>query len=73
MGFPGGLVVKNLLANAGDMDSIPGSGRSPGGGNGNPLQLLCLEGVPDLPVAPQDEAGLTKTFQTWPRGWFHIP
>ena len=35
--------------------------------------LLCLQGVPDLPVAPQDEAGLTKTFQTWPRGWFHIP
>ena len=31
------------------------------------------EGVPDLPVAPQDEAGLTKTFQTWPRGGFHIP
>ena len=30
--------------------------------------LLCLKGVPDLPVAPQDEAGLTKTFQTWPRG-----
>ena len=29
--------------------------------------------LPDLPVAPQDEAGLTKTFQTWPRGWFHIP
>ena len=35
--------------------------------------LLKMEGVPDLPVAPQDEAGLTKTFQTWPRGWFHIP
>ena len=35
--------------------------------------LLCLEGVPDLPVAPQDEAGLTKTFQPWPHGWFHIP
>ena len=34
--------------------------------------LLCLEGVLDLPVAPQDEAGLMKTFQTWPRGWFHI-
>ena len=29
--------------------------------------------TPDLPVAPQDEAGLTKTFQTWPRGGFHIP
>ena len=37
------------------------------------VPLLCLEGVPDLPVAPQDEAGLTKTFQTWPRGGFHLP
>ena len=35
--------------------------------------IFLVEGVPDLPVAPQDEAGLTKTFQTWPRGWFHIP
>ena len=38
--------VKNLLANAGDagvMDSIPGSGRSPGEGHGNPLQYSCLE------------------------------
>ena len=41
--FPGGLVVKNLLANAGDPGSIPGSGRSPGGGNGNPTQYSCLE------------------------------
>ena len=31
-----------------------------------------LEGVPDLLVAPQDEAGLTTTFQMWPRGCFHI-
>ena len=40
------LVVKNLPANAGearDMGSIPGSGRSPGGGNGNSLQYSCLE------------------------------
>ena len=37
-GFPGGAMVKNLPANAGDMGSIPGVGRSPGGGNGNPLQ-----------------------------------
>ena len=36
-GFPGGLVVKNPPANAGDADLIPGLGRSPGGGNGNPL------------------------------------
>ena len=36
-GFPGGSVVKNLSANAGDVGSIPGSGRSPGEENGNPL------------------------------------
>ena len=36
-GFPGGLVVKNLPANAGDTGLIPGSGRSPGERNGNPL------------------------------------
>ena len=44
--FPVALVVKNLLVNAGDardMGSIPGSGRSPGGRNGNPLQYSCLE------------------------------
>ena len=38
LGFPGGSVVKNLPANARDMGSIPGSGRCPGEGNGNPLQ-----------------------------------
>ena len=37
MGFPGGSVVKNPPANAGDMGFIPGSGRSPGEENGNPL------------------------------------
>ena len=41
-GFLGGLVVKNLMANAGFVGSIPGSGRSPGKGNGNPLQNSCL-------------------------------
>ena len=41
MGFPGGSVVKNLSANAGDAGVIPGLGRSPGGGNGNPLQCSC--------------------------------
>ena len=38
-----GLVVKNLPANAGDAGSIPGLGRSPGGGNGNPIQYSCLK------------------------------
>ena len=42
MGFPGGSVVKNPSANAGDVGLIPGSGRSPGEGNGNPLQYSYL-------------------------------
>ena len=44
-GFPGGIVAKNLPANAEDardVSSIPGLGRSPGEGNGNPLQYSCL-------------------------------
>ena len=40
-------MVKNPLAKAGDMDSVPGLGRSPGGGNGNPLQYSCLENPMD--------------------------
>ena len=42
MGYPGGSVGKHLPANVGDMGSIPGLGRSPGEGNGNPLQYSCL-------------------------------
>ena len=44
--FPGDAVVKNPPARAGDIGdkgSVPGSGRSPGGGNGNPLHSSCLE------------------------------
>ena len=36
------MSVKNLPASVGDMSSVPGSGRSPGGGNGNPLQYFCV-------------------------------
>ena len=49
-GFPDGTMVKNLPANAGDtkdMSLIPGLGRSPGEGNGNPLQYSCLENPMD--------------------------
>ena len=45
--FPGGSVIKNLPANAGDVGSVPGSGRSPGGGHGNPLPYSCLENPMD--------------------------
>ena len=41
-GFPGGSVVKNPLASSEDVGLIPGSGRSPGEGNGNPLQYSCM-------------------------------
>ena len=47
MGFPGGAMVKNPPANAGDVDLIPGSGRSPRVGNGSPLQYSCLKNPMD--------------------------
>ena len=46
-GFPGDSVVENPPASAGDIGSIPGSGRSPGEGNGNPLKYSCLENPMD--------------------------
>ena len=57
MGFLGGSVVKNPPASAGDpgdVGSIPGSGRSPGEGNDNPLPCSCLEN-------PMDRGGLQST------------
>ena len=47
MGFPGGSEVKASVCNVGDLDSIPGSGRFPGEGNGNPLQYSCPENPMD--------------------------
>ena len=43
MGFPGGSDGKESTCNAGDLGSIPGLGRCPGGEHGNPLQYSCLE------------------------------
>ena len=47
-GFPGGIVVNNLPANAGDAGSIAGLGRSPGEGNDNPLRYSCLRNPMDI-------------------------
>ena len=44
-GFPGDWLVKNLLVNSGDVGLIPGLRRSPGEGNGNPLQYSCLKNL----------------------------
>ena len=46
-GFPGGSEVKASVCNVGDLGSVPGSGRSPGEGNGNPLQYSGLENSMD--------------------------
>ena len=64
MGFPGDSVVKNPPANAGgtrDVGSIPGSGRSPGVGNGNLLQYSCLENSMDRGAWQATIQSQTKT------------
>ena len=74
LGFPGGTVVKNLPANAGDardVGSIPGSGRSPGGGNGNPLQYSCLGNPIDRGAWRATVPGVTKS-QTRLSDWTTI-
>ena len=63
MGFPGGSMVKNPPANAGDtrdMGLIPGSGRSPGRRHGNPLQYSCLENPMDRGAWQTMVYGVTK-------------
>ena len=66
-GFPGGSVVKNQLASAGDMDSIPGSGRSPGEGNGDPLQCACLGNPMDRGAWQATLHGVAKALDTTER------
>ena len=63
-GFPGGSVVKNPPANAGDV----GSGRSPGGGNGNLFQCSCLENPMDWGAWWAIAHGVTKSW-SWLSGW----
>ena len=63
-GFPGGSVIKKLPANAGDMSAIPGLGRSPGGGHGNPLQDSCLEIPTDRGTWQTAVHGTTKELDT---------
>ena len=59
-GFPGGLVVKNLPTNAGDVGLIPGLGRLPGEGNGTPLQFFCLGNLMDRGAWQAIVHGITK-------------
>ena len=57
-------MVKNLPASAGDAGSTPGLGRSPGGGNGNPLPYSCLENPMDRGAWWAIVCGITES-QTW--------
>ena len=70
-GFPGGSEVKSSACNAGDLGSIPGSGRSPGEGNGNLLQYSCLENAMDGGAWWATCHGVTKS-QTWLSDFTHL-
>ena len=63
-GFPGGTVIKNLPAQAGDVGSIPGLERSPGGRHGNPFQYSCLENPKDRGAWWATVHGVTKELDT---------
>ena len=62
--FSGGLDSKESARNAGDLGSVPGLGRSSGGGNGNPLQYSCLENFMDRGAWRATVHGITKSW-TW--------
>ena len=67
-GFPGGLIVKIQPASVGatrDAGSVPGSGRSPEGGNGNPLQCSCLED-------PMDRGTWWPTVHSIAKSWTQL-
>ena len=62
MSFPSGSVGKESACNAGDPGLIPGSGRSPGEGNGNPLQYSCLENSMDREAGQAAVHGIAKSW-----------
>ena len=63
-GFPGGSDGKESACNVGDLGSKPGSGRSPGGGHGNPLQYSCLEN-PHGQRNLEEDMGLQRAGHDW--------
>ena len=62
LGFPGGSVGKESACNVGDLGSIPGLRRSPGGGSDNPLQYSCLEN-------PMDRGARQATVRVVAKNW----
>ena len=70
MGFPGGSDGKESACNAGDLSSIPGLGRSPEEGNGNPLQYSCLENSMDR--GAWQSMGLQRVGPNWVTNTFTL-
>ena len=66
-GFPGGSDGKESACNVGDPSSNPGLGRSPGEGNGNPLQYSCLENPKDKEAWQATVHGVAKKSDTTKR------
>ena len=62
--FPGGSDGKESASNEGDLGSLPGLGRSPGEGNGNPLQYPCLENPMDRETWRDEVHGVTESDTT---------
>ena len=62
LGFPGGSDGKEFACNAEDLGSIPGLGRYPGGGHGNPFQYSCLENTIDREAWWTTVHGVTKSW-----------
>ena len=71
--FHGGSDGKESVRNAGDLDSIPGFGRSPGEGNGYPLQYFCLENSMDRGVWRATVHGITKSQTQLNNSYTHTP
>ena len=69
MGFSGGSDSKEPTCNVGDLALVPGSGRSPGGGHGNPYQCFCLENPHGqrslVGYSPYSHKELDRTKVTW--------
>ena len=66
VGFLGDSDGKESACNTGDLSCIPGLGRSPGGGNGNPLQCCCLESLIGHSPRGCKESGMTESLSTAP-------
>ena len=71
LGFPHSSVGKESACSAGDPGSIPGLGRSPGEGNGNPLQYSCLENPMDR--GAWQSMGSQESDRTWQLNYYYFP